>query len=113
MRTTYAYPLRVDANGRLVLSHDEDCDRDAIFSVLETRPGERIERPRYGTPDFVFESVARSVTIPGQIEAALTDQIGTVQQFEVSGEIADEGTLDLTIAWTAQVAQSTALRLLL
>lgn len=114
MRTTYAYPLTVDEKGKLKLSHDDDCDRDAIFSVLETRPGERIERPRYGTPNFVFESVARSVTIPGQVEAALTDQIGTVQQFEVQGEISDEGTLDLAIAWTAQAEQqSTALRIIL
>lgn len=114
MRTTPTYPLQIDANGSLKLSHGTNCDRDAIFSVLETRPGERVARPRYGTPDFVFESVARSVTIPGQVEAALTDQIGTVQQFEVQGQIGDEGILDLAIAWTDQdEPQSTALRIVL
>lgn len=114
MRCTFAYPIQLDEKGRIKLSYDADCDRDSVFSCLETRPGERVERPLYGTPDFVFEGLANAVTIPSRVEAALTDQISTVQDFEVSGTVFDEGILDLSIAYFVNGdPQETALRVTL
>jgi hypothetical protein len=101
MRTTYAYPLQSDGKGGLLLSQDWQCDRDSIYSVIFTRPGERVERPALGSPDFLFEAVADDVTIPGQLEAALIDQIPTAQQIEVYGSISEEGVLDLSIGYVS------------
>lgn len=114
MRSTFAYPIGLDEKGRIKLSHDVDCDRDSIFSTIETRPGERVERPIYGTPDFVFEGLTDAVSIPSRVEVALADQISTVQKFEVVGTVADEGILDLSIGYFVDgEAQSTALRVTL
>ena len=113
-RCTFAYPIQLDSNGRIKLSYDTDCDRDAIFSVLETRPGERIERPTYGTPDFVFEGLTNAVAIPSRVEAALTDQISTVDSFEVTGAVQDEGILTMEISYfVGGDPQTTALQVIL
>lgn len=113
-RCTFAYPIQLDEKGRIKLDYDVECDSSAIFSTIETRPGERVERPLYGTPDFVFEGLTDAVSIPSRIEAALTDQISTVQKFEVTGAVADAGILDVAIAYFVEgEAQSTALRVTL
>lgn len=112
MRTTYAYPLQSDGKGGLLLARDWQCDRDSIYSVIFTRPGERVERPALGSPDFLFESVADSTTIPGQLEAALIDQIPTAQSIEVYGSISEEGILDLSIGYVSgAVEQVEAIRI--
>ncbi len=114
MRCTFAYPIALDEKGRIKLSYDADIDRDSIFSTIETRPGERIERPNYGTPDFVFEGLTDAVSIPSRVEVALTDQISTVPKFEVTGTVYDEGILDMAIAYFVDgEAQTTALRVTL
>lgn len=114
MRCTFAYPIQLDEKGQIKLSYDADCDSDSVFSVLETRPGERVERPLYGTPDFVFEGLTDAISIPSRIEAALTDQISAVQRFEVTGTVFDEGILDLSIAYYINGdPQETALRVTL
>jgi hypothetical protein len=114
MRCTFAYPIQLDEKGRIKLSYGMECDRDSIFSTIETRPGERVERPLYGTPDFVFEGLTDAISIPSRIEVALTDQISTVQKFEVAGTVFDAGILDMTIAYFVDgEPQSTALRVTL
>ena len=40
--------LRLDARGRLASVHDEASIRQALLLLLSTRPGERVNRPRYG-----------------------------------------------------------------
>lgn len=111
-RTTYAYPLQSDDKGGLLLARDWQCDRDSIYSVIFTRPGERVERPALGSPDYLFEAVTDNVTIPGQLEAALIDQIPTAQQIEVYGSIGEDGILDLSIGYVSgEVEQVEAIRI--
>ena len=98
-RSTLAYPITAQ-NGRLSLSNDAAIERDAIFSVLETRPYERVMRPlSYGTPDYLFESIGSSSTIPTRVEAALRSQIPNLNDVSVSGSIAETGILSITIYW--------------
>lgn len=40
--------LRLDARGRLATVDDEASIRQALLLLLSTRPGERVNRPRYG-----------------------------------------------------------------
>jgi phage baseplate assembly protein W len=97
---TLAYPFAVK-NGSLALSEDFDTIRDAIFSVLECRPGERIMRPRFGSPDFVFDSVQHPQAVISRIQTALEEQIPDVE-FVVSGEIKDDGAFNVQINWIVE-----------
>lgn len=92
------YPLQVK-NGSLKLSEDFDTIRDAIFSVIETHPGERIIRQRFGCPDFIFEAVAHPQAVLARIQVALEEQIPDVE-FEVSGSIDEDGVMSVTIKWS-------------
>jgi phage baseplate assembly protein W len=51
------YPFRIDGRGRTALSDDDGHIRDMIEQVLFTSPGERVNRPDYGTRllDLVFD----------------------------------------------------------
>jgi hypothetical protein len=52
-----AFPVRVDANGRLAWSAEEDNVRESIRLILMTEPGERIMREDFGCGlrRFLFE----------------------------------------------------------
>ena len=66
-----AYPLTI-TNGSLAFSADVGIIVDRIFSVLETRVGERIEHPiSYGTPSFIFDTVNNVTLILARLEVAL------------------------------------------
>jgi hypothetical protein len=67
------YPLSIE-NGTLKFSEGSRVGIEQIRSVLETRPTERIERPAYGTPSFVFTSLRDSYIVGARIEAALVEQ---------------------------------------
>ena len=43
------YPFHVDARGRTAEASDEDHMRDMIEQVLFTAPGERVNRPTFGS----------------------------------------------------------------
>ncbi len=106
-----SYPLAYDGNGSLKLSKDEDLVAEAIYSVLETRPGERVMRPKYGTPSFVFEAVSSIGIHSGRIEAALTDQVSDPDSFSVYGDYLEEGIIDLVVSYRLQELEQPPLRL--
>lgn len=95
------YPLTLK-NGGLAISEDYDLLQEAIFSVLETRIGERIMRvDSYGTPSYIFETIQNPALICEQIRLSLVTQIPEVESFSVTGVIAEDGVMDVRIEWTA------------
>ena len=111
MMQSITYPLTIQ-NGSLTFSKDVRVIIERIYSVLKTRPLERIERPEYGTPDYVFNSVPNDAIIPSRIEASLIDQIPELQNLEVEGEFFNDGKLKITIKFV-YMNQSQNLNLLL
>lgn len=102
---TLSYPLAVK-NGSLQLSENFDCVKNAIFAVLEVRPGELVMRPRFGSPDFVFDAVQHPQAVISRIQTALEEQIPDVE-FVVSGEIKDDGAFNVQINWNVdQIPQA-------
>jgi phage baseplate assembly protein W len=71
----WAFPVSVDAAGRIVLSEYENDIREALRIILLTSKGERVMRPDFGASlhDFVFESM--SATTIGRVQAAVTDAL--------------------------------------
>lgn len=92
------YPLALE-NGGLKVSSDYDLLRESIYSVLETRPGERIMRPTYGTPDLVFQAIANIAVVAEQVRISLDNQIPQVD-FEVVGTVDEGGAITLMVNWT-------------
>ena len=82
------YPLTI-TNGSLVFSTNIDIIVDRIFSVLETRPGERLEQNSYGTPSFIFDTVNNVTLILARIEVALLEQIPELSHLNLSGTVSD------------------------
>jgi len=78
-----SYPLEV-VNGRLKLSEDEQLVTEHIYSVLETRPYERVMRADYGLQDRTFETMD-PLAINAKITAAITEQVVGVQDLRVEG----------------------------
>jgi phage baseplate assembly protein W len=62
------YPFQVSAGGRTAATTDEDHVRDLVEQVLFTAPGERVNRPSFGS------GVLRLVFQPGGSELAAATQ---------------------------------------
>jgi uncharacterized protein len=76
--THLAFPLRLDTRGRTALAGDDEYLRGLVEQVLFTRPGERVNRPDFGS------GVDRLVFAPGGDELARAPQAlvhGALQQF--------------------------------
>lgn len=103
--TSLSYPLQIK-DGGLQVSTDYDVIREAIYSVLETRPYERVMQPTYGTPDFIFSTYTNSSIVAEMVRIQLEEQLSGVE-FEVTGSIDDSGTSRLSIQWSVDdVAQA-------
>lgn len=103
-----AYPLQAQ-NGTLVLAEDTAIIRGWILSVLQTEPFERVMRPGYGTPDFLF--TAPDINLVAQYaRQALEREIPDVV-FDVLGSLDDGGAGVLTINWAVNAIPQPALQL--
>jgi uncharacterized protein len=71
----YNYPFRIDERGRTALVSEEVHIRQMIEQVLFTAPGERVNRPNFGSGinELVF--------------APSSDELATATQFLVQGAL--------------------------
>lgn len=95
-----AYPLAL-VDGGLAAVSDIDVIRAGILSVLETRPFERIMRPQYGTSNLAFEAHPNPAIVAERVRQSLELQV-TEASFVVTGQVNEDGSYYLTIAWSAQ-----------
>jgi phage baseplate assembly protein W len=101
--THVAFPLRVDGRGRTATADDEHYLRGLIEQVLFTRPGERVNRPDFGSgvDALVFApggdelANATQALVHGALQRHLGDLV-RVDQVEVR---ADDSTLEVTVAY--------------
>jgi phage baseplate assembly protein W len=99
-----AHPLRVTNDGRTALAGDDAYLRGLVEAVLFTRPGERVNRPDFGSgiEQLVFAPTdgelaqATKALVQGALQRALGDLIRVE---EVVAE-ADEATLRVTIVYS-------------
>jgi phage baseplate assembly protein W len=101
------YPYRLDARGRTGATGEDDYIRDLIEQVLFTSPGERVNRPTFGSGilRLVFAPVSPEVTATAQllVQASLREWIGeliTVESVDVEVERAREGTVVVVVVYT-------------
>lgn len=91
--TQIDYPYKVDGRGRTATTGDEEHIRDLIEQVLFTAPGERVNRPTFGSGllNLVFEpnsdvlSAATQFSVQGSLQQWLGDLI-QVESVEVEAQ---------------------------
>jgi phage baseplate assembly protein W len=98
------FPLHVDGRGRLAVTDDPDHVRDMIHQVLFTSPGERVNRPDFGTGllQLVFMPNSEPLAIATEftVRSALHRWLGDVIRTESVKVTAEEERLRVEVAYT-------------
>jgi uncharacterized protein len=112
MSTLIAFPFQIDSGGRTALTGDDQHVQDLIEQVLFTSPGERVNRPTFGTGllRMVFAAAGpeQAATAQYLVQAALQQWLGDlvqVEQVQVQAGAAGEGSLLVTIAYLVRRTQ--------
>ena len=75
------FPFHIDGHGRTAAAADDDHVRDLIEQILFTNPGERVNRPTFGSGllQMVFQpnSTEVSAALQFTLQAALQQWLGS------------------------------------
>ena len=103
------YPFQFDSHGRTLDAHEDQHIRDMIEQVLFTAPGERVNRPDFGSGlmQLVFEPnrdelvITMQFTVQGALQHWLGDLI-EVNNVTVNNE---DSKLVVTVVYTIRRTQ--------
>jgi phage baseplate assembly protein W len=97
------YPFHFDERGRTALTGDDDHIRDMIEQFLFTNPGERVNRPDFGSGllRVVFEpnSEALASTLQRTAQAGLQQHLGDLITVQVLVASTQEATLHVDVRY--------------
>ena len=104
-----SFPFQLDGRGRTAAADDDVHVRDLIEQLIFTSPGERVNRPDFGSGlmQMVFapNSPELAATIQFTLQAALQQWLGNalaVQGVEVTCQ---DSTLQVTVRYTLRLSQ--------
>ena len=103
------YPFHFDARGRTAATDDNDHIRDMIEEILFTNPGERVNRPDFGSgllqmvfaPNSPELAAALQLTVQAALQRYLGDLIA-LQQLQVT---AQDSTLSVVVVYVVRQTQ--------
>jgi len=103
------YPLHFDGRGRTAETSEDEHIRDLIEQVLFTSPGERVNRPTFGSgilqlifaPNSDALAAATQLTVQGSLQQWLGDLI-QVEAVDVQSE---DSTLRVLVQYTVRKSQ--------
>lgn len=103
------FPFHFDGRGRTAETNDDDHIRDMIEELLFTNPGERVNRPDFGSgllqmvfaPNSPELAAATQFLVQGALQQWLGDLI-VVQKVEVTS---DDATLRIEIVYVVRRTQ--------
>jgi uncharacterized protein len=102
-RFDLGYPYRIDGRGRTAGAGYDDHIRHLIERVLFTAPGERVNRPDFGSGllRLVFEpnSDVLAATLQFTVQGALQQWLGDRIELETVQVENEESTLRVTVAY--------------
>jgi uncharacterized protein len=105
----FDFPFHVDGRGRTAQTGGDDHIRDLIEQVLFTSPGERVNRPTFGSGlrQLVFapnsDELATAVQL--MVQGALQQWLRDVIQVEGVAVRGEEGTLEVTVQYVVRRTQ--------
>jgi phage baseplate assembly protein W len=107
--TQIAYPWRLDRNGRTASTDEDSHVEQLVEQVLMTSPGERVNRPTFGSGllRVPFSGLSDNVAATTQflVQGALQQWLG--DRIEVHGVLVDavESTLQVTVQYMVRRTQ--------
>src|SRR5436190_20654845 len=97
------YPLRTDGRGRTAQADGDEHIRDLIEQVLFTTPGERVNRPTFGSGvmQLVFapNSDELATAVQFLVQGALQQWLGDLIQVQDVGVEADDSTMRVAVTY--------------
>ena len=97
--SSISYPLEFDeVTGNLKMSVGSQVRSDNIVSLIETVIDERIMRPDYGTPLYLFEVIGNLNLVNYRIQQILDKYVPDISS-KVSSSL-NNGELLITVEWT-------------
>jgi phage baseplate assembly protein W len=103
------YPFHIDGRGRTAAADDDDHVRDMIEQVLFTAPGERVNRPTFGSGVmqllFAPNGDALAAATQFTVQGALQQWLGDVVLVEAVDVEADEGVLRVNVQYVVRRSQ--------
>jgi Bacteriophage baseplate protein W len=103
------FPLRVDREGRTARTGEDDHIRDLIEQVLFTSPGERVNRPDFGSGllQLVFAPNSDELATATQflVQGSLQQWLGDLIQVEAVEVASEDATLRVTVRYVVRRSQ--------
>ena len=105
-----AFPFSFDARGRTAAAADHDRHvRDLIEQVLFTSPGERVNRPSFGSGlmqlAFMPNSDVLASAVQFVVQGALQQWLGDLIQVESIAVTSQESTMEVTVQYIIRRTQ--------
>ena len=104
-----AYPLQLNAHGRTELVSEEAHIRGMIEQLLFTHPGERVNRPEFGSGLLQLVFAANSPELASALQfttaAALQEHLGDVVDVQELVVQAEDSTLSVTVKYRVRRTQ--------
>jgi phage baseplate assembly protein W len=103
------HPVHIDGRGRIAQTDQDTHIRDLIEQVLFTAPGERVNRPTFGSGllQLVFAPNSDELATATQflVQGALQQWLGELIQVEAVQVENDESTLEVTVQYIVRHRQ--------
>ncbi len=103
------FPLHIDARGRTAATVTADHIRDLIEQVVFTAPGERVNRPTFGSGlmTLVFDPASEQLATATQtlVQGALQTWLGELIQVERVEVTGDDARLMVTVEYRVRSTQ--------
>jgi len=103
------FPRQIDGRGRTAVVDDEGHIRDLIEQVLFTSPGERLNRPTFGSGlmQLVFMPNSAELATATQflVQGALQQWLGELIQVESVQVDSEDATLRITVQYVIRRSQ--------
>jgi phage baseplate assembly protein W len=100
------FPFSIDAQGRAATTDDDDHIRDMIEQVLFTTPGERVNRPDFGSGllQLVFAASGPELATALQltIQAALQRWLGDVLDLTAVDVAAEDSAVVVSVEYVVR-----------
>lgn len=105
----FDYPYRIDGRGRTASADRDAHIRDLIEQVLFTIPGERVNRPTFGSglTQLLFAPSSDELATATQflVQGALQQWLGELIVVEAVRVASDESRLEVTVQYTVRRTQ--------
>jgi hypothetical protein len=102
-----SFPFQVDHKGRTGLSDDDAHIREMIGQLLFTSPGERVNRPAFGSGlmQLVFQPNSSELAATTQflVQGALQQWLGDLIEINNVEVISEDASLFVTVKYTKRI----------